>query len=63
MNQGIKQCERPEKMGFETPYYFIPFAGFVGHGCTSGFRTWGRFARIAIRIKGMKFGKEIRPWS
>jgi hypothetical protein len=30
MNQGIKQWERPEKMGFETPYYFYSFCRVCG---------------------------------
>ena len=30
MNQGIKQGERPEKMGFETPYYFYSFCRVCG---------------------------------
>jgi hypothetical protein len=30
MNQGNKQSERPEKMGFETPYYMHSFCRVCG---------------------------------
>ena len=30
MNQGIKQGEMPEKMGFETPYYFYSYCLVCG---------------------------------